>query len=164
MSALTTILLLLVAYGAIVIATTLLSQPARVRLQEIALDILDERHLSQDDRETVEWMIQSSSSSVVGLMLPFAAAYLLAGALLGARPNGTGQSKLRQNPRYDEMAGLYVASIMACSPFASLVAAPFIIAGVMLTAIRGNRSLVAAAEAPALKASAHFRQGHMQLI
>lgn len=162
MSALATVILIIVAYGAVVIATTFLSQPARVRLQELGLEMLEERHLPKAEREKIEWLIASSSSSVVGLMIPMAAVYLLVGALLGARLKPRAQSVLDGDQRYEEMALLYVVSIMACSPFASLIAIPFILAGVMVTAIRGNRSLIAAAEAPAMKASAHFREAHLQ--
>ena len=163
MSALTTVILLVLAYGAIVIVSTVLSQPLRVRLQGIGLDLLENPRFTDADRQEIEWLMSSSSSSVIGLMMPVAAVFMLAGSLLGARPAPDPRTaKLRADPRYNDMAFYYVSSIMACSPFATLVALPFIMSGLVVTALRGNRSLLDAAEAPAMKASAHFQPGRMQ--
>ena len=110
-------------------------------------------------------MLSSSASSVIGLLMPAAAVFMLAGSVLGARPEYDPKTaKLRADPRYNDMCFYYVSSIMACSPFATLIATPFIVLGLMVTALRGNRSLIDAAEAPAMKASAHLQAGRMQTI
>ncbi|MGA1800173.1 hypothetical protein VH567_15490 [Sphingomonas sp. 4RDLI-65] len=158
MNVLVAAILVLTAYVGILSATTLLSQPFRVRAQDIGMDLLESPTLSKVERDEVSWMIESGTSSAIGLMLPFAAVFLLVGMLLGADlKDDVATPHLNKDRRFGEMTRYYVLSIMACSPFASLLAMPLIVILVGAVALRGHRGLIDAAEAPAMKAAAHFQ-------
>lgn len=155
MTAVTILILAIIAYVSVLTASLLLSQPLRYRVQEIGSDILEQPTLSKEERVQVTWLMESCASSSVGMMIPVAAFFMVASGLLGARrkPN-PGSARLRGTAAYESLCRYYILSIMACSPFAALASVPFILASVMIQAVRGDRHLLDAAEAPILRASA----------
>ena len=155
MSALAFLLLAVVVYIALLTAAMFLSQPIRLELAGLADEMADEPGRSNAERQHLDWMVHSSASSVVGLMLPFAALFTLALTLVGASLKPPSPLKrLDSDPRYDRAVILYVLSVAACSPFSTLIALPFVVLGVAAQAVRGEGHLMRAAEDPVLRASA----------
>lgn len=158
MSALAALVMLLIGYVAVLAVTLVLSQPIRIELSRLADEMLEEDQWGREERSFMKWLVSSSSSTVVGLFLPFAALSTLALAVLGVAPRANlAREKWNNDPRSDRLVSLYMLSIMACSPFAAMVALPIIAAGVMVRALAGDRHLLRAAEAPIMNASSAFR-------
>jgi len=161
MSAVVTFTLFVVIYVAILAAATLLSQPIRVKMQYLGMDILDDdRQLSNQEKDEIGWLIESGTSSAIGLMLPFAAIFLLAATLLGADLKTAPRfPRLSKDPRFAKMVKLYVFSIVMCSPFAFAIASPLIIVLLLAVSVKRDAArLVEAAEAPVMTTSWYFQR------
>ncbi|MFN6936746.1 MAG: hypothetical protein ACK4NZ_16530, partial [Tsuneonella sp.] len=114
MSTVTIILLAALAYFGTVSASTLLSHPLRLRLADLADRMAEEHPLSKEEQYELEWMIHSSTSTVIGLALPVAALYLVVSSALGA-PKGPPLPRwkhLDRDPRFRAVKNYYVLSVM----------------------------------------------------
>lgn len=155
MSSLTILVFALVAYGAFVAATTLLSQPARVRMDELCDAMLVEGKWNQTERSELEWMMASSASSSIGLLVPIAAVLILARSIVGGpftEPKKL--HRLNQDPRFGEAQAYYMVSVMACSPFAAIATVPPLLLTIVIMILRGDRHPIRVAETPVRTASA----------
>lgn len=149
---------LAVLYIAVLSVMMLLSQPIRLRLVARIDDMLDESGWNRAERNLLEWMARSNTSTVVGLMLPVAAAYSFASAVLGARLRPDAAiMRLENDKRYTAVSAYYMLSIMACSPFAAMLAVPFVLAGAAARAIRGDTEFVQMVEDPIRRAAHPFQ-------
>ena len=158
MSTLEIVLAGIASYVAFLAAMAYVSQPIRLMLAEVADDMAAEPKRTKAERIELEWLVVSSSSSVIGLLLPIAALFTLASSILGARLKYDPElERMEQDPRFEKVIRLYFLSVAACSPFATLLAAPFIVLSVAVRAVMGERELVRVAEAPVMKASATFQ-------
>lgn len=148
----------MIAYVAVLCATTLLSQPLRVRLVTAIDDLLDEKQWNARERRHLSWLANSCDSSVVGLMLPAAAFASLTAAVLGSpRHLDPELDRLRADERYNDLLIYYVGSVTACSPFAALISLPFAVGNAVVRAFRGDSEVVRSVEEPVLGASATFQ-------
>lgn len=153
----TTLLALMALYVTSLTLTTLIAQPFRHKLVALVDDMLDEPGWTKDERESLTFTAEGALSSTVGLLLPFAAVYGLACAVLrGATKAEPRMARLDRDPRHGKLCWLFVASIAGGSPFAALLSLPFVALAWIVLALRGDRHPTRAFEAPLRQVSGTF--------
>lgn len=154
----TTLIGLIVGYVAVISITTLLTQPARVRLVVLVDDMLDEPGWSKSERSMLEFLADSCMSTPVAVLVPFAAAYGLASAVVRGRESPDPKLvRLEADPRHPKLVALFILSIAGNSPFAVLLSVPFIILTSVVRSLRGEDSLSQAIDAPLRRVSSTFQ-------
>ncbi len=149
---------LIVGYIAIISITTLLAQPLRLRLVVLVDDMLDEQGWNKAERSMLAFLADSCSSSAVGFLLPFASAYGLATAVVVGHDEPGGQlARLESDPRHNKLVALYILAIAGNSPFAALISLPLVLMASAARALRGEKSLTHAVDAPIRRMSSSFQ-------
>ncbi len=151
--------LAIVGYGCFLALMLWVSQPIRLRLIDDADALLADADLRSAERAHIEWLATSSTSSAVGVLLPLTALLSLGAALLGAprREDHPENARLKSDPRYQRVLFYYLLSILACSPLAALFTLTILAALLLVTSLRGERSLTETAEEPVVAASSQLQ-------
>lgn len=158
MSNWTLLISLVIGYIAVISITTLLAQPLRLRLVTLVDDMLDEQGWNKSERSMLEFLADSCGSSSVGLLLPFASAYGLAAAVIIGRDEPDGKlARLESDPRHSKLVALYILSIAGNSPFAAMASVPLLLMASAARALRGEKSLTHAVDAPIRRMSSSFQ-------
>lgn len=150
----------IVGYFAFLAGLAIAARPLRHRLARQVDELLSAQSWNKEEREVLEFAVQSSLSSAVGVLIPFAAAYGLAVATVRAGdPVDDGCERLNRDPRYHRIIRLWSLSVAAASPFACLVSLPILAATVIVRALRGEASISDTIEAPARRVQATLQPG-----
>lgn len=112
------------AYGILVIGSTLLAWPIRRDMVALAEDILKEHKWNEEERETVNFVLDSCMSFAMGLALPIAIVAATFDTLLGKKTETT---RLDNDPRFGALTWRYFVSILAANPLAALVTLPLMV-------------------------------------
>lgn len=152
------LLSLIACYFLVLVIATLVAQKARVRLVNLVDEMLAEEHWNRHERDELNFLAESCSSAKVSLLLPVAALYGLAEAVLrgSANPNPD-TMRLDNDPRHTRVAGLYMASLAGNSPFAMALALPIALLAVGILALRGEDGLARAMDIPLRHVSTSFQ-------
>jgi hypothetical protein len=159
MSALAIFLIGVAFYIAIRIAGLVFSQPARIKLASIVDDMIDGGQVKSSDAiRHLSWLVDSSMSSRVGLLVPVVAFALLARQILagGNAADAPVFPELRGNASYDRAMLLHMTSIAASNPFAFLLAVPAML-GLVALSVRRKRSTIRAFESPVISAASQLQ-------
>jgi hypothetical protein len=157
MSALIALIALMVTYLIVLTITTLAAQPFRLRLVVLVDEILEEKSWNREERDILEFMGRSCADSSAGVLLPFAAMYSVAAKLLGGRRDDDNDlERLEKDARHKKVVALYFISIAGGSPFAAMVALPFIILSGVIGSFRDGGSFSDAVDAPIRQVSHSF--------
>lgn len=153
MAALDILFVAIAAYGAVLIVGLLLGGGLRTRLVELVAEFDDEQNWNDEERRELDWMLASCTSSAVGMLLPIASAFTAASFILGAEsPPDAVPRRLEQDPRFEELVGKYMGSVMLANPLAALLSMPFLLLTWLVVAARGKLDVMRALEKPVLSA------------
>lgn len=137
-------------FSALYICISLSMRNFRLRLVDIAEELLADKSLSRETKDDINHLIDTCMSYKVAFFLPLAALASAADTILGINHP---TEELDDDERYHDLVGRYFVSVIA----ANLIFAPVAILSVLLFGLVdllfGRNSKVEFVEQPALRAS-----------
>jgi len=149
--------LVITGYVAVHFALSILVRPARVKLVELATDLMDEQGRFKAEIQHLQGMIDFCTSSRVGVRAIFMSFAMVFDALAGARLKPDFADRpLFKDPRYRAAQDAFSLSAMAANPISVLLTIPAAILTALIWALRGqvDEDFKGTAEAPFVRASA----------
>ena len=152
------LLTLITCYFLVLVVATVAAQPIRKKLVILVDDMLAEDGWSKVERAKLEFTIETCSMARVSLLLPIAALYGLAEAVLkGYVSSDDSSPKLDRDPRRQTVGLYYILSLAGNSPFAFTIALPIVALAIGVLALQGDRHLTDAVELPFRHVRATFQ-------
>ncbi len=142
------ILIALTAFGAVMILLNVALRSSRLRMVELAEEMLADPAMGHEDRELIDHLIDTAFSfRVAFLAIPAALAAMFEIIL------GEAWERDALDPRFGELTSRYVASVSAVNPIGAIIAAPIVLTAGIFAGLFGKQSMPVAMERQAIRAS-----------
>jgi hypothetical protein len=114
-----------VILAVLLIGGTLVAGPIRRKMVVLANELYDAPGSTERSRRRLDFLLDSATSPLIAVLMVVAAAVTLVDALFfGSEPPP--QEPSLDDPRYDRLLGLYLASIGLANPLVTILFLPFV--------------------------------------
>ena len=128
--------LALLLYVLVLTATNLLAQRLRLRMVDVAEEMLAEPRWNQRQRDEINLLLDSCTSFALGGLLPIGVIKALVRGIQGRLPvRNQWERELLADRRFGEILTYYIVSLLAANPFASLITLPAMLLSAGILAI-----------------------------
>lgn len=157
----------LAGYLFVAIALTAIAQPMRRTMVDLAEELMLDPHLTKEDRDYVQKLIDRSMSFHVALVLPVAIVASTAEAILNppaAMRSGV-SDRLRGHPSFHRVLVRYFASILATNPILAVFSIVLMGLTLILEIIfcRNHSHMRETMEAPVMRAASSRRRQRLSI-
>lgn len=126
------VVLALLAFAASMIALAYAAQPMRLHMVQLGESMLRERRWNKDQREEINFLLDTMDSGWVAVVLPIAILLATICSLLGIEPpKNKALEVLSKDERFFALNWRYFVSLLAANPLVALVTIPLGIIGAL---------------------------------
>lgn len=145
--------LILLGYAAVTVGLAMLAQPMRLRMVDLAEEILADEQFSERERDLINHLLDTAFSFRVGLQMPLAVLTTIANDVLRVPNELPATKRLMQDERYHGVLLRHFLSVLAGNPIVAPITIALMIISLIVDLATSSSNPRDAVEASVLRAS-----------